>query len=116
MVHGLVMCGTTFTPGMVRQAFDFDGVDDRVQLPDSESLQLTESLSIEGWVMIRDYPADRSMILFRGDDRGGMDVDVRVPAAHAPRSGSEMGAPPARNEACAPSSTRSTSSRMWLAV
>ena len=45
--------GTTFAPGMVGQAFDFDGVDDRVQLPDSESLKLTESLSIEGWMLVR---------------------------------------------------------------
>ncbi len=73
--------GTTFATGMVGQAFDFDGVDDRVQVPDSESLKLTESLSIEGWVLVRSYPTSGGTpILFRGDDRGGLDpyvIDVR---------------------------------------
>ena len=65
--------GTTYAPGMVGQAFDFDGDNDRVQLPDSESLKLTESLSIEGWVKVRSTPLAGRMILFRGDDRGGKD-------------------------------------------
>ena len=56
--------GTTFAPGMVGQAFDFDGIDDRVQMPDSESLKLTESLSIEGWVMVRSYPNSGGTQLF----------------------------------------------------
>ena len=65
--------GTTYAPGMVGAAFDFDGVNDRVQLPDSESLKLTESLSIEGWIKADSLPAQQGEILFRGDDRGGLD-------------------------------------------
>ncbi len=65
--------GTTYASGMVGQAFDFDGVNDRVQLPDSESLKLTESLSIEGWIRADSLPVQQGEILFRGDDRGGLD-------------------------------------------
>lgn len=65
--------GTTFAAGMVGQAFNFDGVNDRVQLPDSESLKLTESLSIEGWIKADSLPVQQGEILFRGDDRGGLD-------------------------------------------
>jgi hypothetical protein len=65
--------GTTYAPGMVGQAFDFDGVNDRVQLPDSESLKLTESLSIEAWIKADSLPEQQGEILFRGDDRGGLD-------------------------------------------
>ena len=66
--------GAGYAAGQVGQAFDFDGVNDRVQLPDSESLKLTESLSIEGWINVRSYPnSGHGLILFRGDDRGGLD-------------------------------------------
>ena len=66
--------GTTYASGMVGQAIDFDGIDDRVQLPDSESLKITDSLTIEAWVLIRSAPEVNSgEIIFRGDDRGGLD-------------------------------------------
>jgi hypothetical protein len=66
--------GATFAPGMVGQAFSFDGIDDRVQMPDSESLKLTESLTIEAWVLVESFPTGNAgEILFRGDDRNGLD-------------------------------------------
>ncbi len=74
---GELVAGTTFASGMVGQAFDFDGVDDGVRLPDSQSLQLTESLTIEGWVLVRSYPGSGGApVLFRGDDRMGLDPYV----------------------------------------
>jgi hypothetical protein len=63
--------GTTYAAGMVGQAFNFDGVDDRTNMADSASLKLTNSLTIEGWIR-----ADTGMggvILMRADDRGGLD-------------------------------------------
>ncbi len=68
--------GATYAAGEVGQAFSFDGVDDRAQVADSESLQLTESMSIEGWVLVRSYPSPGGVVLFRGDDRGGLDPYV----------------------------------------
>ena len=73
--------GTTYAQGVVGQAFSFDGVDDRVQLPDSESLKLTESLSIEGWIYVNALTSSTNFetILFRGDSRGGLDpYDLHV--------------------------------------
>ncbi|MEQ1824524.1 MAG: LamG-like jellyroll fold domain-containing protein [Pirellula sp.] len=64
----------TYAAGKVGQALKFDGVNDRAILPDSASLQLTESLSIEGWIRIDSFPTTGSgLILFRGDHRGGLD-------------------------------------------
>src|SRR5262249_6256482 len=66
--------GVAYAPGEVQQAFSFDGVDDRVAVGDSASLGLTASLSIEGWILVRGYSTTtNSQILWRGDDRGGLD-------------------------------------------
>ncbi len=68
--------GTTYTAGKVGQAFKFDGVNDRVEVADSPSLALTGSLSIEGWIKVNALPSASqglATVLFRGDDRGGLD-------------------------------------------
>jgi hypothetical protein len=46
--HGALQNGVTFAPGVVGQAFNFDGVDDHVAIPDSTSLRPV-NLTIEGW-------------------------------------------------------------------
>ena len=72
--HGTLLNGTTYAAGQVNQAFSFDGVDDRVLVADSLSLQLTQSLTIEGWIKVNSIPATtEAMIFFRGDSRGGLD-------------------------------------------
>jgi hypothetical protein len=77
--HGTLVGGTTFAPGKYGQAFSLDGVDDGVNVADSPSLQLTQSFTIEAWVYIRAYPVEPQSfwtigsIVFRGDDRGGLD-------------------------------------------
>ena len=67
--------GAAYAAGQIGSAFSFDGVNDRVQVPDSESLKLSESLTIEGWVKANSIPVagQQGEILFRGDDRGGLD-------------------------------------------
>ena len=66
--------GVAYDTGEVQQAFSFDGVDDRADVGDSASLRLTASLSIEGWILLRAYPTTANTnILWRGDDRGGLD-------------------------------------------
>ncbi|HUE74511.1 MAG TPA: LamG-like jellyroll fold domain-containing protein, partial [Pirellulaceae bacterium] len=71
--HGSLISGATYAAGQIGQAFSFDGIDDRVQVADSDSLKLTASLSIEGWVKATGHASQHGMILFRGDDRGGLD-------------------------------------------
>lgn len=67
------LVSTTYAAGQIGQAFSFDGVDDRIQIADSPSLQLTESMTIEGWVRVDSFTSGDGVVVFRGDDRGGLD-------------------------------------------
>ena len=71
--HGTLVSGAAYAAGQSAQSFSFDGIDDRVLIQDSESFKLTQSLTIEGWVMVQSFGTRRGEILFRGDDRGGND-------------------------------------------
>jgi hypothetical protein len=54
----------------------FDGVNDRIAIPDDPRLALTGSLTLEAIVRIDGYSAssaDFNQIVFRGDNRGGFD-------------------------------------------
>ena len=64
--------GATFVPGKVGQAFNFDGSGQKVALSDNDALKLTNSLTIEGWIFAR----ANGFILFRGDNRPGLDPYV----------------------------------------
>lgn len=47
--HGALFNGTTFQTAKVGQGFKFDGIDDRVEIPDSPSLK-PQNLTVETWV------------------------------------------------------------------
>jgi len=47
---GALVNGLGFAPGKVGQAFNFDGVDDYVEVPDSAGVDLTRAISIDAWV------------------------------------------------------------------
>jgi sugar lactone lactonase YvrE len=73
-LNATYLSNVTYAAGMVGQAFNFDDPHDRAQVADSDSLKFTGSFSIEGWVLARAFnPTLSGMILFRGDDRGGLD-------------------------------------------
>ena len=71
--NGYIENGTTFVRGKVGKAFYFDGVDDRLRIPDAENLKITGSLTIECWIYIESFPYSIGQIFFRGDDRNGHD-------------------------------------------
>jgi Concanavalin A-like lectin/glucanases superfamily/Lectin C-type domain len=77
--HGMLLGGVTYTNGLYGQAFQFNGIDGRVNVADSDSLEITPSLTIEAWINIAAFPYHpqnffgAAMILFRGDDRPGLD-------------------------------------------
>ena len=56
-------------------AFDFDGKRSGILLGDIPALQITDSMTISVWLNLRSYVNDGpgAQILFRGDDRCGLD-------------------------------------------
>ena len=72
--NATLLNGTTYAAGEVGQAFGFDGVNDRADLGDPDSLKFTASMSIEGWVLVQSCSAR--------DLRGGGGC-VRVRAFHS---------------------------------
>lgn len=68
---GAAPFGDAYAGGEVGQAFDFDFSWRRVSIPDSPAFQLTNAMTLEGWVYLRAYGG---FICFRGDNRGGLDT------------------------------------------
>ena len=58
---GTLMNGTTFTTGKIGQAFNFDGINDYVALPNS-SFDFTGDFSISTWVKIPSVPSSVNQI------------------------------------------------------
>jgi hypothetical protein len=54
--NGTLRNGATFAPGMVGQAFSFDGVDDYVSVADHPSLRVVGAMSIEFWALFDSVP------------------------------------------------------------
>ncbi len=72
---GQLANGTNFAPGVVGQAFSFDGINDGINLGDPDSLKLTQSFTFAAWIYVQSLPPAGfgRFILFRGDNRGGLD-------------------------------------------
>jgi hypothetical protein len=47
--NGTLMNGATFATGMVGQAFNLDGVDDFIEVPNQPSLNPTNQITVEAW-------------------------------------------------------------------
>jgi hypothetical protein len=72
--RGVLHSGTTFAPGIVGQAFRFDGRNDGINVADSENLKITDSLTISAWISVASFPQGHAgPIWFRGDDRAALD-------------------------------------------
>jgi hypothetical protein len=69
--HDGTNLGATFVAGVRGQAFQFDGIISRVNVADSPDFELTNSLTIEGWLNINTFLG--AQIFFRGDNRPGLD-------------------------------------------
>ena len=71
--HGTV----TFGPGMDGDAFAFDGGENGLTAPDRDAFHFTDALTLCLWVNVQVYPTERpALLVFRGDDRGGLDPYV----------------------------------------
>ena len=74
--NGSTTGGVSYAPAMNGRGFRFNGRDDAVRIADSVSLTLTRSLTFNAWVNVDEFNSpgeDKGMILFRGDDRAGLD-------------------------------------------
>ncbi|MBC8104278.1 MAG: LamG domain-containing protein [Cytophagales bacterium] len=68
--------GVSFVPAMVGRGFYFNGTDGGVTIPDTDALRLSRSLTLSAWIYVESFPTPeqgQALILFRGDDRGGLD-------------------------------------------
>ncbi|MBN2507344.1 MAG: immunoglobulin domain-containing protein, partial [Verrucomicrobia bacterium] len=67
---GSVLNGAGFAGGRVGSAFSTAAFGQRVIVADAAAFELTESLTIEGWVFIH---GDGGIVFMRGDNRTGLD-------------------------------------------
>jgi hypothetical protein len=77
-VYGLnnaTLYNVTYATGEVGQAFNFNGSNGWAALGDPSSLAFTQSFTIEGWIKVNGLPTgyNGGSIMFRGDDRPGLD-------------------------------------------
>lgn len=61
--HGICEGGATFGPGLVGQAFKLDGVDDFINIPDSENLNVgTDDFTVDLWVNFESIEGEQVLI------------------------------------------------------
>jgi hypothetical protein len=74
-LNNATLTNVTYTTGEVGQAFNFNGSNGWASLGDPSSLAFTQSFSIEGWIKVNGLPTSYNFgsIMFRGDDRSGLD-------------------------------------------
>jgi hypothetical protein len=73
--NNATLSNVTYAAGEDGQAFNFNGSNGWAALGDPSSLAFTQSFSIEGWIKVNGLPTNYNFgtIMFRGDDRGGLD-------------------------------------------
>jgi hypothetical protein len=70
--HGVLQNGATFAPGMVGQAFTFDGIDDYVEVPASANLNFgTGDFTVAFWVKFNDLVDADNGLLHKDTYSGG---------------------------------------------
>jgi hypothetical protein len=74
-LNNATLTNVTYTTGEVGKAFSFNGLNGWAALGDPSSLAFTASFTIEGWIKVNGLPTNYNFgsIMFRGDDRGGLD-------------------------------------------
>ncbi|MGH7968153.1 MAG: LamG-like jellyroll fold domain-containing protein, partial [Limisphaerales bacterium] len=77
--NGTLLGGASFSPGFVGQSFAFTDVSQLIQIPSSDSLNLTNSLTLETWVEVGANPStDASVILGKDDLGSGRQYELDV--------------------------------------
>lgn len=75
--EGKLTGGATYSEGIKGKAFDLNGKRAAIQMPDIDAYKFTGSFSLDLWIYVRELPSGGTspagQILFRGDDRNGLD-------------------------------------------
>lgn len=69
--NGMLMNGATFSPGLVSQAFSFDGLDDFVAILSKNGLSPTTEVSVDAWIKTNGTVNRRMVIYDRLETRDG---------------------------------------------
>ncbi len=76
--HGVIIGAPKVVDGKVGKAFDFDGKDDGVTVPDSASLQLPDALTVAAWIYVRKF-VDHAGVCWKGEKIGwGANFNWRI--------------------------------------
>jgi hypothetical protein len=76
---GTLERGATFAPGLVGQAFSFDGVDDFVSVPDSANLRVgTRPFTIDAWIRAAPDITYRAIAAKTGEDYPFASYAIRI--------------------------------------
>ena len=71
--HGALQGDATFAPGMVGQAFSFDGTGDFVLVPDSADLNITSDVTVDLWAKRTVFDSSQEMVGKAGSfEQGGI--------------------------------------------
>jgi uncharacterized repeat protein (TIGR01451 family) len=69
---GIPLNGTTFTAGVVGQAFNFDGIDDHVRMPYNPTFDSPNALTLEAWIFPTRF-GQFNTVLAKWDSVDGVD-------------------------------------------
>jgi uncharacterized repeat protein (TIGR01451 family) len=70
--NGTLQNGATYAAAKVGQGFSLDGVNDYVSVPDSDALDLTNDITIEGWIKPSDLSGERTIVSKRSLDNNNL--------------------------------------------
>src|SRR6187401_2379556 len=70
--HGLLLGGATYGPGEVGQAFDLDGDNDQVVVPNdpNAAFNFTGAFTIDAWIFLDQVPTQFAPIVSKWNDIG----------------------------------------------
>jgi hypothetical protein len=71
--NGALINAVGFSPGMVNQTFDLDGLSAHIRIPDSPSLRFSNAMTIEGWIYPTAVGSAYHDIFTKWDIVGGID-------------------------------------------
>jgi arabinan endo-1,5-alpha-L-arabinosidase len=99
---GTVVGKLAYAPGAIGKGFFFDGSQSGIMFPDGDQFKIGGSLSMVAWINLASYPSFSSQILFRGDNRIGLDPyflnvvppnEVRITIEQDYKTGETVGFP-----------------------